>query len=136
VFARVLPERKAAVVRAAQSAGVRVAMIGDGVNDAPALAQADLGLAMASGTDVALEAGDITLMRSDLRDAVTALQLARRTLGTIKENLFFAFVYNVVAIPLAAANLLNPMIASAAMALSSVSVVGNSLRLRRFRPSL
>jgi Cu+-exporting ATPase len=134
VFASVLPDRKAAVVREAQENGLRVAMVGDGINDAPALAQADLGIAMRSGTDVAMEAGDIVLMRSDLLDVVAALLLARKTLRVIQENLFFAFVYNIIAIPLAACNVLNPMIASATMALSSVSVVTNSLRLRRFQP--
>jgi Cu+-exporting ATPase len=132
IFAQVLPNQKAEVVREAQKTGLRVAMVGDGINDAPALAQADLGIAMRSGTDVAMEAGDIVLMRNDLLDVVAALLLARRTLRTIKLNLFFAFFYNVVAIPLAAFNVLNPMIASATMALSSVSVVGNSLRLRKF----
>jgi Cu+-exporting ATPase len=132
VIAEVLPTRKAEVVRQAQEMGKKVAMVGDGLNDAPALAQADLGIAIGAGADVALEASDITLVRSDPRDIVTALRLARRTLRTIRQNLFFAFVYNCLAIPLAAANLVNPMIGSAAMALSSVSVVSNSLRLRHF----
>ncbi len=132
--AEILPADKAAAVARLKQGGKRVAMAGDGINDAPALAAADVSFAMGAGADIAIEAADITLMRNDLGSVADAIDLSRATLAKIRQNLFFAFIYNILGLPLAALGMLNPVIAGAAMAMSSVSVVSNSLLLRRWRP--
>jgi Cu+-exporting ATPase len=133
--AEVLPQDKAAEIERIRNSGKFIAMVGDGINDAPALAAADVSFAIGSGSDIAIETADITLVRNDLMSVVDAVSLSKKTLDKIRQNLFFAFIYNVLGIPLAAVGLLNPVIAAAAMAMSSVSVVANSLLLKKWRPT-